>query len=329
MYFDARKAIVHALESFAVMVLYFAAERIGLAVPFTQGNVSPIWPPAGIALGAILIFGRHVWLGIALGAFLANFFTPIPHLAALFLAVGNTLGPAVAAYLLRRKLVPPIQRLRDVTNLTLFGSLGTAISAVIGTSTLFLAGVRTGGGLPETIAVWCVGDLMGILLVVPLFLNFADFKLTQPRLAELGLLMASLLAGSELLFRQNIVAGAVFGLLLLPFVLWGAARFSIAGAALACLVASTFAVWATGRGVGPFLRYGTSIHHIHALQIFIAALSLSGLCLGAVIAERTKAEAALAREEKLRRAQEQYRNIIETTNDGVWIIDSDFRTTFV
>jgi len=329
MRWDARKASVHALESLAVMALYFLAGRIGLAVPFTHGNVSPIWPSAGIALGAILVFGPQVCLGIAAGAFLVNFFTPIPHLAALFVAVGNTLGPAVAGALLRGKLVTPIHRLRDVLNLILFGSLGTAITALIGSSTLFLAGVNTGGGLPETIAVWCFGDLMGVLLVVPLFLNFSDFKLTRPRLAEMALLMASLLASSELLFRQNTVAGAVFGLLLLPFVLWGAARFSIGGATLTCLVASTFAVWKTARGVGPFLAYGTSVHHVHALQVFIAALSLSGLCLGAVIAERSKAEAALAREEKLRQAQEQYRNIIETTNDGVWMIDSDFRTTFV
>src|SRR5215472_7241708 len=288
MSFNARKASVQALESLAVMVLYFVAGRIGLAVPFTQGNVSPIWPPAGI-----------------------------------------TLGPAVAASVLRGKLVPPIQRLRDVLNLTLFGSLGAAISGLIGSSTLLLAGVSTSLSLPATTAVWCFGDLMGIFLVAPLFLNLADFKLTRHRLAELGLLMASLLACSEVLFRQTTVAGAVFGLLLLPFVLWGAARFSVAGATLTCLAASTFAVWGTGQGIGPFLAYGSSAHHVHALQIFIAALSLSGLCLAAVIAERTKAEDALAREEKLRRAQEQYRNIIETTNEGVWMIDSGFRTTFV
>src|SRR6516164_5212455 len=127
MSFAARKASVQALESLAVMVLYFVAGRIGLAVPFTQGNVSPIWPPAGIALGAILIFGPHVCLGIAAGAFLANFFTPIPHLAALVVGVGNTLGPAVAGSLLQGKLVAPIQRLRDVFSLILYGFLGTAI----------------------------------------------------------------------------------------------------------------------------------------------------------------------------------------------------------
>src|SRR5262245_35239513 len=133
---DPRRARAKALQILAVMALYFVAARIGLAVPFTQGNVSPLWPPAGIALGAILLFGPHVCLGIAVGAFLANFFTPIPPFAALVIGLGNTLGPAIAASLLRGKLISPIQRLRDVLNLILFGSLGTAISATIGSSAL-------------------------------------------------------------------------------------------------------------------------------------------------------------------------------------------------
>jgi PAS domain S-box-containing protein len=53
------------------------------------------------------------------------------------------------------------------------------------------------------------------------------------------------------------------------------------------------------------------------------------LCLAAAIAERTSIQEALMREKKLRLAQEQYRMIIETTNDGVWIIDDQDRTTFV
>ncbi len=329
MSWDARKASVQAAETLAVMVLYFVAGRVGLAVPFTHGNVSPLWPAAGLAVGALLIFGRHVWWGIAVGALLVNLYSPIPRFAVLVIALGNTLGPTVAATLLRGKLVPPIQRLTDIRHLILFGCVGTAISAVIGASTLSLAGVSPGSSLPAAIVIWCVGDLLGILLVAPLLLNLTDFTLTRPRLAELALLMACLLAGSALLFGQSAVSGAVFGFLLLPFIIWGAVRFSISGAALSSLVVSTFAVWETERGVGPFLAYGTFRHHVEAMQMFIAVISLSGLCLAAVIAERTKAEEALAREEKLRRAQEQYRRIVETTNDGVWMIDSDFRTTFV
>lgn len=329
MNWDARNASARVAESLAVAALYFAAGEIGLAVPFTHGNISPLWPSAGIAVGAILLFGRHVCLGIAVGALLIHLFNPTPYLATLTIVAGNTLGPAVAAMLLRRKLVPPIQRLKDVLFLILFGFLGTAISAVIGASALSVAGVNTGSGLTAAIAIWCLGDLMGILLIAPLFFNFAEFKLTRPRLAELGLLMACLLAGSQLLFRQSTFLGAVFGFFLLPLVIWGAVRFSVAGAALSSLVVSAFAVWETGHGEGPFHSYGTWLHNVEALQMFMAVLTISGLCLAALIAERTTAEAALAREEKLRRTQEQYRRIVETTNDGVWLLDAGLNTTFV
>ncbi len=329
MNWDGRKAAVRVAESLAVGALYLVAGRIGLAVPFTHGNVSPFWPAAGIAVGALLVLGRHVWWGIAAGALLVNLFSPIPRVASLVVAIGNTLGPAVAAALLRRRLVPPIQRLSDVLRLILFGCSGTALSALIGASTLSLAGIRSGISLPTSTAIWCFGDLLGVLLIVPLFLNFSDLKLTRPRLAELGLLMACLLVGSELLFDQTSFTGGVFGFFLLPFVLWGALRFSVAGAALSSLVVSTFAVWETAHGDGPFLGYGAWLRDMGSLQIFMAVLTISGLSLAAVIAERTKAEAALAREEKLRRAHEQYRRIIETTNDGVWLLNADFRTTFV
>ena len=81
---------------------YFAAGRLGLAVPFTSGNVSPVWPAAGIALTSVLLLGYRVWPGIVLGAFLANLLSPIPHMAAAGLAVGNTLAALAGAFLLRR-----------------------------------------------------------------------------------------------------------------------------------------------------------------------------------------------------------------------------------
>src|SRR5256885_12493514 len=58
-----------------VFVAYSIGGTLGLAVPFTNGNVSPVWPPAGIALAAILFWGYGMWPGIALGAFLVNLFT--------------------------------------------------------------------------------------------------------------------------------------------------------------------------------------------------------------------------------------------------------------
>ena len=328
MSWDARRVGVRVLETSAIIAAYFVAGRIGLAVPFTHGNISPVWPASGVALGAALLLGRRAYLGIAAGAFLVNFFSPIPSLAAVTVALGSTGGAALAAALLRRRSITSIQHLNDVLHLILFGSLGTLIAALIGTSTMVLAGVDINWGFPTAVAVWWFGDLLGVFLVTPLYLSYSDFKLSRSRLAEMALLTACLLAGSELLFRQGSINGAVFGFFLLPFVVWGAVRFSVAGAALSSLVVSAFAVWETGRGEGPFIAYGSWLHHVQSLQIFIAVISLSGLCMAAVIAERTRAKEALVREESLRRGQEQYRRIVETTNEGVWLLDADFKTIF-
>ena len=329
MSWNDRRVGARILETTALIAAYFAAGRIGLAVPFTHGNISPVWPATGVAVGAALVFGRRAYVGIAVGAFLVNMFSPIPHLAAAMIAVGNTAGPAIAAVLLRRKSITSIQRLSDVLHLILFGSLGTLVSALVGVSTLLLSGADLSWGFLAAVALWWFGDLLGVFVITPLYLSYSEFKLSRSRLAELALLTACLLAGCELLFRQTSINGAVFGFFLLPFVVWGAVRFSVAGAALSSLLVSTFAVWGTAHGLGPFVAFGAWLHHVQSLQIFVAVISLSGLCMAAVVAERTRAKEALACEESLRRGHEQYRRIIETTNEGVWLLDEDFKTTFV
>ena len=318
-----------AFESFVVLLLYYAAGRAGLAVPFTSGNVSPIWPAAGIAIGGILIFGRHVSVGIAAGAFLVNLFSPVPAATALTIAVGNTLGPLIAAALLEKRAVSQIRRLSDLIYLVSCGALGLSITALIGPTALYLTGVHAWNRLPLAWLMWWLGDCIGFLLITPLMLNIAEFKTMKPRLAELALLLLWLFTGTAALLNQEMITEEAFAFALLPFIIWAAVRFSVAGAALAgCLVASVV-IWETGQGAGPFYAYGVPLFDAGVLQMFLGVLSLSGLCLAAVIAERTSIQEALARERKLRLAQEQYRMIIETTNDGVWALDNQDRTTFV
>jgi integral membrane sensor domain MASE1 len=107
--------------------------------------VSPVWPAAGIALASVLLLGYGVWPGIVLGAFLANLLSPIPHMAAAGLAVGNTLAALAGAFLLRRMptFKPSLSRLLDVLQLTALGALVSPLmSATIGVATLFAAHVQ-------------------------------------------------------------------------------------------------------------------------------------------------------------------------------------------
>src|SRR5262249_61797240 len=52
--------------------VYFGAAKLGLTMAFVAEQVTAVWPPTGIALAALLLFGYRGWAGIALGAFLAN-----------------------------------------------------------------------------------------------------------------------------------------------------------------------------------------------------------------------------------------------------------------
>src|SRR4051794_31549972 len=85
-----------------VCVTYFAAGQVGLAVPFTDANISPVWLPAGFAVACVLMFGFRIWPAIFAGAFLTNYFSPIPHIAAVGIATGNMLAAVTTGYLLKR-----------------------------------------------------------------------------------------------------------------------------------------------------------------------------------------------------------------------------------
>src|SRR5579871_1629898 len=71
--------------------VYFASARLGLLMAFGHRNVSPVWPPSGVALAGLLLFGVRMWPAVALGAFLANFTTGLPLPTACAIATGNTL----------------------------------------------------------------------------------------------------------------------------------------------------------------------------------------------------------------------------------------------
>ncbi len=83
-------------------VVYFSAARLGLSLASMHKSVSLVWPPTGIALAALLLFGYRLWPGIALGAFFINASTGVGLAVAAGIAAGNTLEALSGAYLLRR-----------------------------------------------------------------------------------------------------------------------------------------------------------------------------------------------------------------------------------
>src|SRR5438445_8568294 len=156
-----------------VGVAYYATAWLSLRVALVGHQVTPIWPPTGIALVGLLLFGRRVWPGITLAAFLVN--APIgPTLpAAAVIAIGNTLAPLAAVTLLEAVgFERELDRLRDAIGLVFLGAiLSMAVSATIGTATLVLSGALPAPDFWPTWSVWWAGDAMGILIVAPFLLS--------------------------------------------------------------------------------------------------------------------------------------------------------------
>jgi PAS domain S-box-containing protein len=300
----ARLGYRYVLQLAVVFALYFGAGKLGLTVPFTSSSASPIWPAAGIAVAAVLIWGIRIAPAIASAAFLVNFLSPVPTFASIAIGLGNASSAIVAGYLLKRSsdFEISLPRLKDVLKLvTVAAVLATAVAASVGVTALTLVHTKAWAGYASAWRIWWLGDAMGVLVVAPLLLTGQDLirVCRGSRVLEACLLSIAILITSAVIFtprasvRDDVLAFVVF-----PFIIWAALRFRVAGAAVACLLSASFAVWGTAHGFGPFVNH-TPLHNAMLLQVFVAVTSLTGLILAAVINEREHIGEAFESEKRL------------------------------
>lgn len=289
--FDHREAAKVVLVALA----YYVTARLSLNLALVGDQVTPVWPPTGIALVALLWLGFRVWPGIALAAFLVNVPLGPSWWAAASIAVGNTLAPLFAWFLLRRVgFDPRLERLRDALAIVVLGALvGMLVSATIGATTLFVSGVALRSGFAGAWSVWWAGDAMGVLIVAPFLLTMGSLRpgrWSWARRVEAVLLLVMLFALSRwVLWSELQILYLAF-----PLRLWAAWRFRQQGAACAALVSSGVAVWAAMEGVGPFDR-SSLFDTMFVLQAFNATAALASLVLAAIVTERERDQVALQR----------------------------------
>src|SRR6476646_4106765 len=156
---------------------YFLGGLLGKHAAFLSGSVALVWPPSGIALAAILLFGYRFWPGVALGAILFSLLDGVPFgFFTLGTAVGNTIGSITCAFLLR-KLINfdnRMERTRDVTGfIGLACFLGTSVNAMFNIVSLIYAGAADWNNLGEGVLQWWVPNALAGLVVAPLIIAWA------------------------------------------------------------------------------------------------------------------------------------------------------------
>lgn len=320
----------NAAANFALVLVYGAAGLGGLQFAFFHPQATTIWPPSGIALAALLLFGARLLPGLWVGAFLVSYLTSAALFGAIGVATGNCLAAWTGLVLLRAAgFDGRLAQLRSATALLVYGvMLDPLIAALVGPASLFVAGVVHAGDFAQTVLIWWIGDALGILLVVPLILCLPDLLRNRPsagRLAE----------GVAVLLVQGAIAGAIFsGLLerviglarldylLLPVAILLALRHPPAFTALANAVVFIAATSGTLAGLGPFGRSavpdGPLIFHVAVVVFFSTTLLVS------VIGTELKQALARARD-----SAERFQGLTDLSTDWYWEQDENLRFTFV
>lgn len=284
-------ALRTTLTILAVAVAYYATAKVGLVLALVKGQVTPLWLPTGISVAALLMSGRRIWPGIALGALSANIELGAGPGAIVVITIGNTAAPLAAWFLLTRfGFRPQLDRLKDALLLVFAGALGAMlISAMVGTTALTLDGLIHWMEIPAVLSVWWTGDAMGVLVFTPLLLTLArHWQAPRRRIAEAGALL--IVTAALAAFVTTSELRLLF--LVFPMLIWAALRFQLAIAAPCAAVISVAAVMSAAAG-----QFASSdlLTTMIVLQAFNGSVALTGLILSAVTSERNQARDTIER----------------------------------
>ena len=296
----ATNRLRYTLAVAALAIVYIVAARAGLMMDAVAGFATLVWPPSGLALAALLVFGLGLWPGVLIGAFVANLLAGAPVPVAFGIGVGNTLEAVLAVYALSR--IPgfhiSLERLADVIGLiVLAAGLSTTVSATIGVTSLHLGGLISSAQLAETWRAWWLGDLIADLLIAPVLLVWASGRGKlgdRKRQLEALALGISVVAASLLIFGGPAGPATATGkfaqaYMFFPLLIWAALRFGQRGAVSMAFIVSVIAIWGTAMGHGPFVRPAL-YQSLIALQTFMGVAAATFLVLGASISERRRAD---------------------------------------
>ncbi len=296
----------------ALTLIYFVAGYFFLQLASINPSASPVWPPAGIALAALLLLGYRVWPAIFVGAFLVNFTTAGTIATSLGIATGNTLEAICGAWLVNRFAggTRVFDRPQDVFKFALAAVVSTAVSPSFGVTSLALAGFAQWANYGNIWLTWWLGDASGDLIVAPLLLLLAVPSTRRPwtrrDAIEVGILLLLLVGLAETVFggwfpisAKNYPISFICG----PIVIWTAFRFTQRETATGIFILSATAIWGTLHGNGPFVM-DTENHSLLMLQTWTAALTITAMALSAAMTERNRAQAAI----------EQQKDAVEAAN---------------
>ncbi|HKO26576.1 MAG TPA: sensor histidine kinase [Solirubrobacteraceae bacterium] len=301
-----------------VVVLYYAAAHLGYAFQFAGPIASIVWLPVGVGIACLYLFGLRLWPGIVIGDLLVNNYSALPVGAAIGQSFGNLLEVVIAVLLLRRLMTQdrPLSTMSSLTGMLAAITVGTLVSATVGSFSLWLGNAVTMNSLPSVWRTWWLGDFCGAVLVLPLVL--AWFPLRRPRwhrktVAEASLVLGLVAALSMVAIRD----GHHLSYVAFPALIWAGLRFGPRGATLAIAIGAALMIRGTTHHLGPFAVESLD-QSLLDIQLYLVVTSVSALGVAALAREREvlAARVRVSRSRLVVAADEERRRLERDLHDG-------------
>jgi len=294
---DLGSVLRYIVELAVVGAVYVVVAKLSLTLASIHPNATPIWRTTSYALAAAMLLGYRISPAIFIGAVIANATTAGSIYTSLGIATGNTLESLIGAYLIdrwsdgRNTFNTP----SGVARFALICFAPTMISATFGVGSLSLGGYSEWSEYGSVWTTWWIGDLAGALVITPALVLWG-YKFGQPiergDIIRSGWIVAAsisvgLVAFSPLLEQTPARTPLAF-LSILPL-MWAALRRNQADTAASAFLLSSFAVWGTMTGHGPF-ALGDLNESFLLLLAFMISVSVPSLALSAEVAVRKRHE---------------------------------------
>jgi len=288
------------LKLLLLALAYFVTARLGLLIPYVGSHITLIWLPTGIAVAAFVRWGFISWPGIFLGALVTNYTIDTSPLLDVCIAIGNSLGPLLAANLLRRlKFNCALERAYDILPLVAAAASGVLISASGGVASLLAFKALPLQEAGRAWLSWWAGDFVGVLLALPLLLT-----ISRAKIKELSAQRVEFIAWTSITLVMSLIVfffnsdennhPLPLTFVLLPVIVWSAMRFGVMGSSLGLLIPVLIAAIATSLGLGP-LYIENFQHGSFLLMMFISTLVVLNLMVATLQAGRKASDAKVQR----------------------------------